>query len=92
MAASFTESVAEEAALAGFKAQRYAIQSGPAIGPGEAAAERVDYRKIILERTQLRVLVKRILLTHGFPPDKQEKAAKVVLGRAEVLSEGWTGP
>ena len=40
-------------------------------------------------RAQLRVLVKRILRKHGYPPDKQEKATLTVLEQAEVLSEGW---
>jgi type I restriction enzyme R subunit len=40
-------------------------------------------------RAQLRVLVKRILRKHGYPPDKQEKATVTVLEQAEVLSEGW---
>ncbi|MCK4412608.1 MAG: type I restriction endonuclease subunit R [Candidatus Eisenbacteria sp.] len=40
-------------------------------------------------RAHLRVLVKRILRKHGYPPDKQEKATKTVLEQAEVLSEGW---
>jgi type I restriction enzyme R subunit len=40
-------------------------------------------------RAQLRVLVKRILRKHGYPPDKQEKATQTVLEQAEVLSESW---
>ena len=40
-------------------------------------------------RAQLRVLVRRILRKHGYPPDKQEKATQTVLEQAEVLSEGW---
>jgi type I restriction enzyme R subunit len=40
-------------------------------------------------RAHLRVLVKRILRKHGYPPDKQEKATLTVLEQAEVLSEGW---
>ena len=40
-------------------------------------------------RSQLRVLVKRILRKHGYPPDKQEKATRTVLEQAEVLSAGW---
>ena len=40
-------------------------------------------------RAQLRVLVKRILRKHGYPPDKQEKATRTVLEQAEVLSTGW---
>ena len=41
-------------------------------------------------RAQLRVLVRRILRKHGYPPDKQEKATITVLEQAEALSEGWT--
>ena len=40
-------------------------------------------------RAQLRVLVKRILRNHGYPPDKQEKATQTVLEQAEVLSQEW---
>jgi type I restriction enzyme R subunit len=42
-------------------------------------------------RAQLRVLVKRILRKHGYPPDKQEQATQTVLEQAEVLSEIWVG-
>ena len=41
-------------------------------------------------RAHLRVIVKRILRKHGYPPDKQEKATQTVLEQAEVLSELWT--
>ncbi len=40
-------------------------------------------------RAQLRVIVKRILREHGYPPDKQEKATHTVLEQAEVLSQEW---
>ncbi|HXH81851.1 MAG TPA: type I restriction endonuclease subunit R [Candidatus Tectomicrobia bacterium] len=40
-------------------------------------------------RAQLRVLVKRILRKHGYPPDKQEKATHTVLEQAELLSAEW---
>jgi len=40
-------------------------------------------------RAQLRVIVKRILRKHGYPPDKQEKATQTVLEQAEVLCDGW---
>jgi type I restriction enzyme R subunit len=40
-------------------------------------------------RAQLRVLVKRILRKHGYPPDKQARATELVLEQAEVLSELW---
>ena len=40
-------------------------------------------------RARLRVLVRRTLQRHGYPPDKQRKATQTVLEQAEVLSEGW---
>ncbi|MBI4729576.1 MAG: DUF3387 domain-containing protein, partial [Acidobacteria bacterium] len=40
-------------------------------------------------RARLRVIVKRILRKHGYPPDKQEKATETVLQQAEVLSDHW---
>jgi type I restriction enzyme R subunit len=40
-------------------------------------------------RAQLRVLVKRILRKHGYPPDKQEKAKQTVLEHAALLSAEW---
>ncbi|MBY0549687.1 MAG: type I restriction endonuclease subunit R [Candidatus Obscuribacterales bacterium] len=40
-------------------------------------------------RAQLRVLVKRILRKHGYPPDKQEKATQTVLEQAALLSQEW---
>jgi type I restriction enzyme R subunit len=40
-------------------------------------------------RAQLRVIVKRILRKHGYPPDKQEKATQTVLEQAEALSAEW---
>lgn len=41
-------------------------------------------------RAKLRVMVKRILRRHGYPPDKQEKATQTVLEQAEVLAREWT--
>jgi type I restriction enzyme R subunit len=40
-------------------------------------------------RAQLRVLVKRILRKHGYPPDKQEAATQTVLEQAALLSSEW---
>ncbi len=40
-------------------------------------------------RAQIRVLVKRILRKHGYPPDKQEAATRTVLQQAELFSEEW---
>ncbi len=40
-------------------------------------------------RAKLRVIVKRILRKHGYPPDQQESATNTVLEQAERLSEFW---
>ena len=40
-------------------------------------------------RAQLRVLVKRIVRKHGYPPDRQEKATQTVLEQAALLSSEW---
>ncbi|MFZ5808043.1 MAG: type I restriction endonuclease subunit R [Chloroflexota bacterium] len=37
-------------------------------------------------RAQLRVIIKRILRKHGYPPDKQEKATLTVLEQAALLT------
>ncbi|MCB1964647.1 MAG: DUF3387 domain-containing protein, partial [Candidatus Accumulibacter sp.] len=42
-------------------------------------------------RARIRVLVKRILNKHGYPPDLQAEAVKTVLAQAELLSEAWAG-
>lgn len=36
-------------------------------------------------RAQMRVIVKRILRKHGYPPDKQEKATDLVIEQAELI-------
>jgi type I restriction enzyme R subunit len=40
-------------------------------------------------RAHLRVIIKRILRFHGYPPDKAEKATQTVLEQAEALSRNW---
>ncbi len=52
---------------------------------------RIDWTLRENVRANLRLLVKRILRKHGYPPDKQEKATRTVLEQAEALSEGWVG-
>jgi type I restriction enzyme R subunit len=49
----------------------------------------IDWTQRENVQAKLRVIVKRILKKHGYPPDKQEKATQTVLEQAEVLSEGW---
>ena len=40
-------------------------------------------------RAKIRLVVKRILRKHGYPPDKQAKATQTVLEQAEVLCKNW---
>ena len=40
-------------------------------------------------RAKIRVMVKRTLRKHGYPPDKQRKASETVLEQAEVLCKDW---
>ena len=41
-------------------------------------------------RARIKVMVKRILKKHGYPPDLQEEATKTVLAQAELLCDDWT--
>lgn len=40
-------------------------------------------------RAKIKVMVKRILRKHGYPPDLQDKAVQTVLGQAELLCAAW---
>ncbi len=40
-------------------------------------------------RAKIKVMVKRILNKHGYPPDLQEEAVKTVLMQAELLCAEW---
>jgi len=49
----------------------------------------VDWSHRESARARMRVLVKRILRKHGFPPDLQDAAVQTVLQQAEALSAQW---
>ena len=40
-------------------------------------------------RSRIKVMVKRILKKHGYPPDLQDEAVKTVLMQAELLCADW---
>jgi len=40
-------------------------------------------------RAKIKVLVKRIVRKHGYPPDLQDEATKLVLQQAELLCAEW---
>jgi type I restriction enzyme, R subunit len=71
MAASFTESIIEEAALAWLEGIGYQVLPGSDIAPGEMAAERDEYSQVVLER-RLRQALER--LNPQVPPDAIEEA------------------
>jgi type I restriction enzyme, R subunit len=49
----------------------------------------IDWAEKESVRAKLRLVVKRVLRRHGYPPDKQELATRTVLEQAEVLSASW---
>ena len=49
----------------------------------------VDWQHRQSARARMRVLVKRILREHGYPPDLRAAAVQTVLEQAEVLSARW---
>ena len=46
----------------------------------------IDWTRREDVRARLRIAVKRLLRKHGYPPDKQEKAADTVIEQAEALT------
>jgi type I restriction enzyme, R subunit len=42
-------------------------------------------------RAKIKVMVKRILRKHGYPPDLEAEAVKTVLAQAELLCAEWAG-
>ena len=50
----------------------------------------VDWSHRESARARMRVLVKRILRKHGYPPDLQDAAVQTVLRQAEALSAAWS--
>ena len=49
----------------------------------------IDWTMRESARAKIRVMVRRILRKHGYPPDLAEEATKTVLAQAEVLCAGW---
>jgi type I restriction enzyme R subunit len=49
----------------------------------------VDWAHRESARARMRVLVKRILRKHGYPPDLQDQAVQTVLRQAEAWSSTW---
>jgi type I restriction enzyme R subunit len=47
----------------------------------------IDWDKRESVQAKMRVVVKRILREHGYPPDKQEKAVQTVMEQAELTCQ-----
>jgi type I restriction enzyme R subunit len=50
----------------------------------------IDWQVRENARAQIRVLVKRVLRKHGYPPDMAKRATELVLEQTEVLCREWT--
>ena len=69
---SFTESVVEQATLAGLESAGWRVRNGAEIAPGEPAAERDDYRRGIMAQ---RLRDARAQLNPATPADGLEGAS-----------------
>ncbi|MGQ0536442.1 MAG: type I restriction endonuclease subunit R, partial [Methanobacteriota archaeon] len=49
----------------------------------------IDWTTRASAKASLRVLVKRLLRKHGYPPDRQERATQTVMEQAELLASAW---
>jgi len=49
----------------------------------------IDRTVLESARAKIRVMVRRIVKKHGYPPDLQDEATKLVLEQAEVLCADW---
>ena len=49
----------------------------------------IDWTEKESVRARLRVMVKRVLKHHKYPPDKQDQAVKTVLEQVTLLSAEW---
>jgi type I restriction enzyme, R subunit len=49
----------------------------------------IDWNLCESARAKMRVMVKRLLKKHGYPPDKTEHGTALVLAQAEVVCEEW---
>ena len=49
----------------------------------------IDWNLRESARSRIKVMVKKILRKHGYPPDLQEEAVKTVLMQAELLCADW---
>ena len=88
--AKLDEAKLEQIALTYLRNLRWQTAYSPGISPDSDDPQRDTYTDIILAdhlRSKLRVAVKRVLRSHGYPPDQQDQASLIVLEQAEALTE-----
>jgi type I restriction enzyme R subunit len=51
----------------------------------------IDWTQRYSVQAEIRLKVRKILRSYGYPPDKQEKATQTVLEQAELIAKDWTG-
>jgi len=66
-----------------------AVGAGDDAHPADSENADVDWQKCDRVRVQLRLMVKRILREHKYPPKGQAGAVTLGLARAEELSRNW---
>lgn len=49
----------------------------------------IDWEVHVSIRTDMRVIIKRILRKYGYPPNKTFKATETILEQAEQLCRAW---
>ena len=90
----------KSATLEEIKGHSYVLTPGRYVGAEDAEEDDLPFKDRfsgLTERLEaqfeeaehLRVLVKRILRKHGYPPDLQDAAVQTVLRQAEALSASW---
>ncbi len=82
--AKLSEAKLEQIALTYLRDLGWQTAYGPDIGLGDAT---LDWTLRANVRSKLRVAVKRVLRSHGYPPDQQDQASLIVLEQAEALTE-----
>lgn len=63
----------------------------PRQGPSHTLSAAGGLPACALRCSTAQVMVKRILRTYGYPPDKQAKATETVMQQAEFLCADWAG-
>ena len=54
------------------------------------ASTTIDWQIKESVRAKLRVIIKRVLKKHGYPPDQEKLATENILKQAELLSNNWS--